>query len=93
MSTAQANAEFAAQENIYNTQMRNAYNAQLASMNPVGNVAKLAASYFKDNAAYRRGFDTLKMIAPNARISKPKDSTFLSRILGESPKVDWRTDD
>lgn len=62
------NAELAAQEELFNTQRMDAYKMLRARMNPMGNLARTAASYFTDNAAYQRGYDTLQMLAPNAEL-------------------------
>ena len=76
------NAELQARERIYNAQMDAQYREGLAQRNPLANIPKIAASYFADNAAYQQGFDTLKMLAPNAEIYKPEGSI---RFLGIRP--------
>jgi len=81
------NAELAAQEGLFNTQQSNAYRAQMAQMNPLGNLSRIAASYAKDNAAYRQNYNTLKMLAPNAEVYKPEDQKFLDWLVGGQPGV------
>jgi len=62
------NAQMAGQESMMNNQQQNAYKVAMARLNPAGNVARTAASYFADNAAYGQGYDTLQMLAPNAEL-------------------------
>lgn len=81
------NAEIGANESMINTQSRNAYNLMRARMNPLGNLARTAAGYFADNAAYGQGYDTLQMLAPNAELYRDPESTRVKRILGERPKI------
>lgn len=79
------NAEIGAQESMINTQSRNAYNLMRARMNPLGNLARTAAGYFADNAAYGQGYDTLQMLAPNAELYKDPESSRFKR-----PKIRLR---
>jgi len=79
------NAEIGAQESSINTQNRNAYNLMKARMNPLGNLARTAAGYFADNAAYGQGYDTLQMLAPNAELYKDPESSRFKR-----PKIRLR---
>jgi hypothetical protein len=83
------NAELAAQEGLFNTQQQNAYRMMMAQNNPLGNMARTAASYFADNAAYQLGYDTLQMLAPNAELYRDPDDKFLKRTFGK-PKVRLR---
>jgi hypothetical protein len=76
------NAELAAQEGLFNTQTENAYRMALAQRNPLGNLSRVAASYFADNSAYRRGYDTTRMLNPDAQIYKPEDQNFWDWISG-----------
>ena len=73
------NAQMGAEEAIMNTEQMNAYRAAMARMNPLGNMARTAASYFADNSAYGQGYDTLQMLAPNAELYGP-NNTFLDRF-------------
>jgi hypothetical protein len=56
-------------------------------MNPAGNLARTAASYFADDAAYKQGYDTLQMLAPNAELYG-SNNTWLDRF--KQPKVRLR---
>jgi hypothetical protein len=76
------NAELAAQEGLFNTQQQNAYRMMMAQNNPLGNMARTAASYFADNAAYQQGYDTLQMLAPNAELYRDPDAGFLKKTFG-----------
>lgn len=82
-----ANAQIGAEEAMINSRQQNAYRAAMARMNPLGNMARTAASYFADNAAYGQGYDTLQMLAPNAELYGPNE-TFLDRF--RKPKVRLR---
>jgi hypothetical protein len=79
------NAEIGAQEGFYNNELLNEYRARMASVNPLGNLSRTAASYFKDNAAYGRGYDIAKMLSPDAEIYRPEDQTFLKWLMGQGP--------
>lgn len=81
------NTQMAGEENVMNTQQQNAYRAAMARLNPTGNIARTAASYFADNAAYGQGYDTLRMLAPNAELYGD-DNTFIDRF--KRPKVRLR---
>jgi hypothetical protein len=76
------NAEIAAQEGIMNAQRMDAYRARMASMNPLGNLARTAASYFANNAAQKQQYDILQMMAPDAELYQRPGSTKLRRLLG-----------
>jgi hypothetical protein len=90
------NAELAAQEALFNAQREDAYRMLKAKMNPLGNLSRVAASYFADNAAYGRGYDTLRMLAPNAETYQEPDTTWIGdtiRWLGGHPKNKVRLKD
>jgi len=84
------NAQIAMQEGLYNNRLQNAYRAQMAQMNPFGQLARTGAGYFKDNAAYQRGWDTLQMLSPNAEILQEPGTNWLDKILGETRSVNFR---
>ena len=84
------NAQIGMQEGLYNNRMQNAYQAQMAQMNPIGSLSRTAASYFKDNAAYQRGWGTLQMFSPNAEISQEPNTTWLDKWLGETRAVNFK---
>jgi len=84
------NAQIAMQEGLYNNRLQNAYRAQMAQMNPFGQLARTGAGYFKDNAAYQRGWDTLQMLSPNAEISQEPGTNWLDKVLGETRSVNFR---
>ncbi len=79
------NAELAAQEEFFNKEQSNAYNALLARINPAGALSRTAASYFADNAAYGRGFDMMKLIAPDYELYNTPGTTKLKKFLGRGP--------
>lgn len=83
------NAELAAQEGLFNTQQQNAYRMMMAQNNPLGNIARTAASYFADNAAYQQGYDTLQMLAPNAELYRDPDAKWKNNPFAR-PKVRLR---
>ena len=83
------NAELAAQEGLFNTQQQNAYRMMMAQNNPLGNMARTAASYFADNAAYQQGYDTLQMLAPNAELYRDPDAKWKNNPFAR-PKVRLR---
>lgn len=83
------NAELAAQEGLFNTQQQNAYRMMMAQRNPLGNLARTAAGYFADNAAYQQGYDTLQMLAPNAELYQEPDTGWLKKTFGR-PRVRLR---
>ncbi len=85
------NAELAAQEGLFNTQQLNAWRMARAKANPAANLSKVAASYFADNAAYGQGYDTLKMLAPNAEVYRPDDQGFLDWLIGQQPGVRFKS--
>jgi len=84
------NAQIAMQEGLYNNRLQNAYRAQMAQMNPFGQLARTGAGYFKDNAAYQRGWDTLQMLSPNAEISQEPGTNWLDKFLRETRSVNFR---
>ena len=81
------NAQIGSEEAIMNNQQQNTYKAAMARMNPAGNLARTAASYFADDAAYKQGYDTLQMLAPNAELYG-SNNTWLDRF--KRPKVRLR---
>lgn len=83
------NAELAAQEGLFNTQQQNAYRMMMAQNNPLGNMARTAASYFADNAAYQQGYDTLQMLAPNAELYRDPNAKWKKNPFAR-PKVRLR---
>jgi hypothetical protein len=85
-----ANTELAMQEGMFNTQQLNAYRMARARLNPLGNLTKTAASYFKDNAAYGQGYDTLHMLAPDSEVYRPENQGFLDWLVGQQPGVRFR---
>jgi hypothetical protein len=84
------NAQLKSEEAAFNAQRQDAYNAMLARMNPVGNLARTAASYFADNAGYQQGYDTLQMLAPNAELYNEPGASWMQKKFGR-PKVRLRT--
>ena len=76
------NAELAAQEELYNQQQRNAYKMMMAKANPLGNLARTAASYFRDNAAYQTELTNRELLAPNAELYRDPDAGWLKRTFG-----------
>jgi len=83
------NAELAAQEGMFNTQTQNAYRMMMAQRNPLGNMARTAASYFADNAAYQQGYDTMQMLAPNAELYRDPNAKWKKNPFAR-PKVRLR---
>jgi hypothetical protein len=83
------NAELAAQEGLFNTQQQNAYRMMMAQNNPLGNIARTAASYFADNTAYQQGYDKLPMLAPNAELYRDPDAKWKNNPFAR-PKVRLR---
>jgi archaellin len=79
------NAELGAQEALFNTQSGNSYRWQKAMLeaenNPLGNLSKIAASYFADNSAYGRGYDTMHMAYPDAYTYKDPEATFYDKLF------------
>jgi hypothetical protein len=90
MRANELNAEIKAQESLFNAERRDAFNMLKARMNPIGNTLRTAASYFKDNAAYGQQYDTLKMLAPNARVIAPEKRGFFPWLLGNKPRIKLR---
>ena len=86
----QINAQLGAQESLYNAEQDFMYNEGLRERNPLSNIPKIAASYFADNASYKRGFDALKLYAPNANITQDPNSTPLKRLIGEQPVIKYK---
>ena len=84
------NAELGAQEGMFNTQTQNAYRMMMAQRNPLGNLARTAASYFADNAAYGQQYDTLQMLAPNAELYRNPGNRTLNFLTGRSTGVRLR---
>ena len=60
-----------------------------ARMNPWGGLARNAASYFADNAAYGLGYDTLRMANPNAELYYEPDAGIIKRTLGR-PRIRFK---
>jgi hypothetical protein len=83
------NAELAAQEGLFNTQQQNAYKMMMAQNNPLGNLARTAAGYFADNAAYQQDYDTLQMLAPNAELYRDPNARWKNNPFAR-PKVRLR---
>lgn len=89
MQANMVNAELAAQEGLFNTQRLDAYNMLKARINPWGGLARNAASYFADNAAYGLGYDTLRMANPNAELYYEPDAGIIKRTLGR-PRIRFK---
>jgi hypothetical protein len=83
MEANKTNAQLAAEEAAMNAEIENAYRAQRVASNPAAALSRTAASYFADNAAYRRGYDTLRMLAPNARVTRPDDYNTWNWLKGD----------
>ena len=84
------NAQLAAEEAAMNAQYQNMYKTQRAAANPIGALARTGASYFADNAAYRRGYDTMRMLAPNAKVTKPADYNMWDMLIGRPYDVTFQ---